>query len=198
MWPWPNPRSRSRGFWIFRKLHFSKSISSAFPLHTSKLMVDYGSMWAGLQPVRARFLNFSRSWRSRDFEAHEMLILPEPLGLVSTLHEARSLWLWMQVERNKPHTLAWPKIEVKVGSELGKVAIYESKLWKFSHQMGNKVCCRTCWAMKISDLKNSLLLISGNLIQRYSMQNNVTACSKHSQTVSLLSQLFHWAKLHVT
>ena len=71
---------------IFRKLHFSKSISCASLPRSSKLMVDYGSMGPGLQLVRARFLHFSPTWRLRDIEVHEMLISPESTG--SYLHTA--------------------------------------------------------------------------------------------------------------
>jgi len=61
----------------FRKLHFSTSTSSAILVLSSKLMVDYDSMGPSLQVFGARFLRFSPSWRSRDFEVWEMLISPE-------------------------------------------------------------------------------------------------------------------------
>ena len=40
-------------------------------------MVGCDSVGRGLQFVEARFLNFSQSWWSRDFEVHEMLTSPE-------------------------------------------------------------------------------------------------------------------------
>jgi len=39
----------------------------------SKLMVDYDSIEPSLQLFGARFVNFSPSWRSRDFQVREML-----------------------------------------------------------------------------------------------------------------------------
>jgi len=51
MWPWSDPRSRSRGFWTSkncRKLHFSRSISSAILAWSSKLMVDRDSVGSSL------------------------------------------------------------------------------------------------------------------------------------------------------
>ena len=49
-----DPRSRSR----CRKLHFSRSISSAISACCSKLMVDHDSMGLTLQLDGARFSNF--------------------------------------------------------------------------------------------------------------------------------------------
>jgi len=43
-------------------------------------MVDYDSVGPSLQLFRARFLNFSSSWQSCDFEVREMLISPESTG----------------------------------------------------------------------------------------------------------------------
>ena len=42
----------------FRKLHFSRSISSATVALSSKLMVDHDNMGPSLQLIGARFLNF--------------------------------------------------------------------------------------------------------------------------------------------
>jgi len=73
----------------FEKLQFSKSLSSASLLHSSKLIVDHAGMGPCLQLVRASFLNFFPRWRSRDFEVSEMLIIT---GIHSVyLPEARSL-----------------------------------------------------------------------------------------------------------
>jgi len=47
------------GLQKFRKLRLRKSISSASMTHSSKLMVDHGSMRPDLQLVGGRFLNFS-------------------------------------------------------------------------------------------------------------------------------------------
>jgi len=52
----------------FRKLHFSTSTSSAILAWRSQLMSNYDSMAPRRQFFRARFLNFSPIWRSRDFE----------------------------------------------------------------------------------------------------------------------------------
>jgi len=60
----------------FPKLHFSTSTSSAiFALRS--LMGNYDSMGPSLQLFGSRFLKFSPTWRSRDFEVREMLISPE-------------------------------------------------------------------------------------------------------------------------
>jgi len=52
----------------FRKLRFSKCISSASLPRSSKLMVDYGDMGPNLQLVGAQFLNFLPSKLSHDFK----------------------------------------------------------------------------------------------------------------------------------
>jgi len=56
-------RSKVKVTWLLkfqkcRKLHFSKSISSAMSAWRSKAMVDYDSMRPTLQLVRAQFSNF--------------------------------------------------------------------------------------------------------------------------------------------
>ena len=93
-----------------RKLHCSTSISSGVLAWNSKLTVDwlqYSIMEPSLQLFGARFLNFSPSWRSRDFEVREMLISPESTAFyLRAGRRYRSLWLWLQVGRNKPCTLA--------------------------------------------------------------------------------------------
>ena len=55
-----------------RKLHFSRSISSAVLAWSSKLMVIGDSMGPGLQLVRARFLNFLLGKISREFKLRRM------------------------------------------------------------------------------------------------------------------------------
>ena len=72
----------------FRKLHFSRSISSAILAWSSKLTVDYDSMVPSLQLFGATFLNFSPIWRSRDFEDRETLTPPE-----STWFHLRAAWV---------------------------------------------------------------------------------------------------------
>jgi len=57
-------------------LKIAMCISAIFAW-SSKLMVGCDSVGRGLQFVEARFLNFSQSWWSRDFEVHEMLTSPE-------------------------------------------------------------------------------------------------------------------------
>jgi len=59
----------------FQKLHFSTSTLSAILAWRSQLMGDDDSMGPSLQLFRARFLNFSPSCQSRDFEVRETLIL---------------------------------------------------------------------------------------------------------------------------
>jgi len=51
-----------------RKVHFSRSISSAISAWSSKLMVDGHSMGPVLQLVGARFLNFYLGKLSREFK----------------------------------------------------------------------------------------------------------------------------------
>jgi len=69
----------------------------------------YDSMGPSLQLFGVILLNFSLSWRSRDFEVREMLIShyhQNQLRFISALPEDRSLWLWLQVGNNKPCMLA--------------------------------------------------------------------------------------------
>jgi len=54
----------------FRKLHFSRSISSAMFTWSSKLMVDHDSTGPSLQLVRAQFSNFLVRKLSREFLLH--------------------------------------------------------------------------------------------------------------------------------
>jgi len=61
-------------------------VKLAFLVWSSKLMVDYDSMVPNLQHFQAIFLNFSYSWRSRDFEVRIMLISLESTGFY--LHAA--------------------------------------------------------------------------------------------------------------
>jgi len=67
-----------------RKLHFSRSISSAVFTWSSELMVDGDSMGAGLQLVGARFLNFFLGKPSWEFK----------LCRISIFHEIRVAIFW--------------------------------------------------------------------------------------------------------
>jgi len=60
-----------------RKLHFSRSISSAVLAWSSKLMVDGDSMGPGLHHVGARFFNFLLRKLSREFKLRPMSIFHE-------------------------------------------------------------------------------------------------------------------------
>jgi len=60
-----------------RKVHFSRSISSAISARSSKLMVDGHSMGPGLQLVGARFLNFHLGKLSREFKLRPISIFDE-------------------------------------------------------------------------------------------------------------------------
>jgi len=60
----------------FWKLDYSTSTSSAILPWRSQLMGGYDGVGPSLQLFWARFLNFSPSWRSRDFKLREMLISP--------------------------------------------------------------------------------------------------------------------------
>jgi len=61
----------------FRKLRYSRSISSAILAWSRKLMIDYDSMGPNVQLIGARFLNFLLSKLSRDFRLRRMSILPD-------------------------------------------------------------------------------------------------------------------------
>jgi len=63
------------GLLKFRKLHFSRSISSAILAWSSKMMVGRDSMGPSLQLIRALFSNFFL--RSREFKLRGMSILQE-------------------------------------------------------------------------------------------------------------------------
>ena len=65
------------GLLKFRKLQFSRSISSAILAWRSKLMVDHDSIRPGLQLVGARFSNLILRKLSCEFKLRGM----------STLHE---------------------------------------------------------------------------------------------------------------
>jgi len=119
---WPRPdrksRSRSRRFWISeicRKSHFSRSISSAILAWSSKLMVDHDKTGPSLQLFGTRFLNFSTSWWSRDFEVHEMLISPESTAFYLCSGWGWCLWLWLHVGPNTPCMLAAMTVSPLVG-----------------------------------------------------------------------------------
>ena len=60
-----------------RKVHFSRSISSAISAWSSKLMVYGHSMGPGLQLVGARFLNFHLGKLSREFKVRPISIFDE-------------------------------------------------------------------------------------------------------------------------
>jgi len=97
MWPWPDPKVTVTDF-----LNFFANCILAW---SSKLMVDYDSMslvysyskpnfWIS-PPVGGHMTSkFVKCWYHRN-----------PLGFVSALAAARSLWLWLQVCRNTPYTL---------------------------------------------------------------------------------------------
>ena len=57
-----------------RKVHFSRSISSAVFAWSSKVMIGDDSTGPGLQLVGARFLNFLPGKLSREFKLHHMSI----------------------------------------------------------------------------------------------------------------------------
>ena len=57
-----------------RKVHFSRSVSSAVFAWSSKVMVGSDSMGPGLQLAGARFLNFLPGKLSREFKLRHMSI----------------------------------------------------------------------------------------------------------------------------
>jgi len=80
IWPWSDPRwrLRSRGFQNSencRKLHCSRSISSAILAWSSKLMVDHDS--SSLQADWVRFSNFDPLKLAGEFKLRGMSILHE-------------------------------------------------------------------------------------------------------------------------
>ena len=72
-----NVKVKVTGLLKFRKLHYSRSISSAILVWSSKLMVDYDNMGLSLQLVGAQFFNFLPSNLSRDFKLHGMSTLQD-------------------------------------------------------------------------------------------------------------------------
>ena len=74
---WSKVKVKVTGLLKCRKLHFSKSISSAILAWSSKLMVDHNIMGHSLQLVGARFSNFLLRKLSREFKLHAMSILHE-------------------------------------------------------------------------------------------------------------------------
>jgi len=60
-----------------RKVHFSRSISSAISPWSSKLMVGGHSMGPGLQLVGARFLNFHLGKLSQEFKLRPLSIFDD-------------------------------------------------------------------------------------------------------------------------
>jgi len=60
-----------------RKVHYSRSISSAISACSSKLMVGGHSMGPGLQPVGAQFLNFHPGKLSRELKLRPISIFDE-------------------------------------------------------------------------------------------------------------------------
>ena len=60
-----------------RKVHFSRSISSAISACSSKLMVDGHSMGPRLQLVGARFLNFHLGKLSREVKLRPISVFDE-------------------------------------------------------------------------------------------------------------------------
>ena len=133
VWLWPDPRSRSRsrpsqGFWISencRKLHYSRSVSSAISACCSKLMVNCDSMGRSLQPVGARFSNFLVRKPSREFKLRGM----------SILHEFQ-MTIFPYCWRLRSHgriciahtdvTLTWSKVKVNVADLLNFRKLYFS------------------------------------------------------------------------
>jgi len=80
IWPWPDPRSRSRWltFWNSANCTFLRLPSSAILAWHSQLMGDYDSMGCSLHLFRGRFLNSPPPrWQSCDFGVCEMFMSPE-------------------------------------------------------------------------------------------------------------------------
>jgi len=65
------------GLLKFRKLHFSRSISSAILAWSSKMMVDHDSMGPSLRLVGAQFSNSFFRKLSCEFKLHKMSVLHE-------------------------------------------------------------------------------------------------------------------------
>ena len=81
-----------------RKVHFSRSISSAILSWNSKLMVGGHSMGPGLQLVAARFLNFHLGKLSREFKLRPISKFDEiQMAIFSVVRDATVTWLNKQV-----------------------------------------------------------------------------------------------------
>ena len=105
----------------FRKFYFSVSFSSTILACSWKLMVDYDSIGPSLQLFGARFLNFSPVGGHMTPKFVKRWHHQNPLGFISAQLAARSLWLWLQVGRNKPCTLA-----AMTASPLPRILLYFS------------------------------------------------------------------------
>ena len=107
-WPRPDLRSRWGSFWSSESCTFLGLYPPPFSRGAQNWRLAM-IVWdvQGLQLFGARFLAVTVSWRSRDFEVREMLISSEATGFLSPrCLRLKSLWLWLQVGRNKPCTLA--------------------------------------------------------------------------------------------
>jgi len=104
---------------MFRKLHFSTSISYAILVWSSKLMVNDDSMALSLQLVWAQFSNFLLTELSWEFKLSGMSISWNSNGHISIIREAALTWLGMLVMLHVLcmliwMTLTWSKVKVKV------------------------------------------------------------------------------------
>jgi len=102
---WRDPRSRSLSFWSSENCTFLRLSPQPFWRGTQN--------WWLITLVWDLVYSFSEPhfWISPPLGGHVILKFAKcwyhqnPLGFISALAEARSLWLWLQVGRNKPCTL---------------------------------------------------------------------------------------------
>ena len=96
IWPWPDPRSSSWGFW-------SSENCTVLCLSPPPFRHGAQNWWLiTTSAIRSQISEFLRqlavTWLRSSWKCwyHQ-----NPLGFISALPEARSLWLWLQVGRNK-------------------------------------------------------------------------------------------------
>ena len=125
IWPWPDPRSKSRS------LTFSISTNCTF-LRLSPLPFWYAAQnWWLITTVWDLVYSYSDPdlWISPPVGGHvtskfvKCWYHQNPLDFISELPAAISLWLWLQIGRNKPWTLAAMTVSTLAGLFLFKIQL---------------------------------------------------------------------------
>jgi len=157
---------------------------SAILACSSKLMVDYDSMGPSLQQFGARFLNFSPVCSHVTLKFAKRWHHQNSLRFISALAEARSLWLWLQVGRNKPCMLAAMTV-----SPLVRVCLDSWMSWQ----------SREClWFVVRRLLSRAVLCWESLTCARISHVHSASATHSHSPVHTPGHVTVHTAAGHVT